>query len=152
MHTIEQTQDLDASVEEMWDFIKDPKNLNRITPDDLAFEFIGELPDEMYNGLIIQYRIGIPLFGKWNWVTEIKHIREGISFVDEQRFGPYRFWHHYHEVRPIEGGARMIDRVHYKMAFGPLGKLTHFLFVKKMLNRIFAFRRKKMEEIFRGSV
>ncbi|MCA9418937.1 MAG: SRPBCC family protein, partial [Candidatus Omnitrophica bacterium] len=99
MHVLEQQQDLPASVEEVWDFIKTPKNLNAITPDDLDFEFLGDLPDEMYNGLLIRYRIGIPMFGKWNWVTEIKHIREGISFIDEQRFGPYKFWYHYHEVR-----------------------------------------------------
>ncbi|MCA9425295.1 MAG: SRPBCC family protein [Candidatus Omnitrophica bacterium] len=150
MHVLEQQQDLPASVEEVWDFIKTPKNLNAITPDDLDFEFLGDLPDEMYNGLLIRYRIGIPMFGKWNWVTEIKHIREGISFIDEQRFGPYKFWYHYHEVRPIEGGTRMIDRVHYKLPFGPLGEIVHVLQVKGMLNKIFSFRQKKMKELFPG--
>ena len=152
MHLLEQTQDLPASVEEVWDFIKSPNNLNAITPDDLDFEFLDDLPEEMFNGLLIRYRIGIPLMGKWNWVTEIKHIREGVSFIDEQRFGPYKFWYHYHEVRPIEGGTRMIDRVHYKMPFGPLGEIVHLLQVKGMLNKIFSFRRERMQELFPGSL
>lgn len=30
------------------------------------------------------------------WVTEITHVREPYFFVDEQRLGPYAFWHHQH--------------------------------------------------------
>lgn len=148
MHLICETQDVSAPVEEVWEFLKNPKNLNQITPSDLRFEFLDPLPEEMYNGLILRYRIQIPLFGRWNWVTEIKHIRDGVAFVDEQRFGPYRFWHHYHEARPIPGGTRIIDRVHYMMPFGSLGKLVHALFVRRMVGQIFAHRRIRLEEIF----
>ena len=33
-------------------------------------------PETMYDGLVIEYRIVIPLLGKQAWLTEIKHIRE----------------------------------------------------------------------------
>ena len=108
-----------------------PENLNRITPPELDFEIITDLPDEMLNGLIIEYRIGIPLLGKQGWLTEIKHIRPQHSFVDEQRVGPYQLWYHYHEITEVEDGVRFIDRVHYALPFGPLGALAHILYVRK---------------------
>ena len=45
----------------------------------------------MYPGMILQYRLrpllGIPM----RWVTECTHVVPLRLFVDEQRFGPYRF-------------------------------------------------------------
>lgn len=148
MHRLEQIQEVAAPAEEVWEFVKKPGNLNRITPEDLQFEIVGDIPDEMYEGLLIEYRIKVPVFGRWAWVTEIKHIREGVSFVDEQRFGPYKFWYHYHEVSEAAQGTRMIDRVHYKMPYGLAGKLVHALSVRKTLQRVFDYRRTKIEELF----
>lgn len=94
----------------------------------------------MYNGLMIEYRVGIPLMGKQTWLTEIKHVRENHSFVDEQRVGPYKIWYHYHGIEPHSEGVRFIDRVNYVMPFGMLGSIAHSLYVKKKLRYIFDFR------------
>ncbi|MFT5837357.1 MAG: ligand-binding SRPBCC domain-containing protein, partial [Candidatus Azotimanducaceae bacterium] len=91
-------QTIHTDLETAWNFIRSPQNLDKITPADMAFEIIGELPVEMYDGLLIEYRVGIPLIGKQTWLTELKHIRERHSFVDEQRIGPYKIWYHYHEI------------------------------------------------------
>jgi ligand-binding SRPBCC domain-containing protein len=131
-----------------WDFIRRPQNLNRITPDDMSFEIISEVPEEMYNGLMIEYRIGIPLLGKQPWLSEIKHVRDHHSFVDEQRSGPYRLWYHYHEISEHADGVRFVDRVHYTLPFGPLGAIAHWLYVKKQLQYIFDYRRQAMVEVF----
>jgi ligand-binding SRPBCC domain-containing protein len=131
-----------------WDFIRRPQNLNRITPDDMTFEIISEVPEEMYNGLMIEYRIGIPLLGKQPWLSEIKHVRDHHSFVDEQRSGPYRLWYHYHEISEHADGVRFVDRVHYSLPFGPLGAIAHRLYVKKQLQYIFDYRRQAMVEVF----
>jgi ligand-binding SRPBCC domain-containing protein len=131
-----------------WDFIRRPQNLNRITPDDMTFEIISEVPEEMYNGLMIEYRIGIPLLGKQPWLSEIKHVRDHHSFVDEQRSGPYRLWYHYHEISEHADGVRFVDRVHYSLPFGPLGAIAHRLYVKKQLQYIFDYRKQAMVEVF----
>ncbi len=125
-----------------WDFISSPKNLDTITPDDLSFEIITEVPEKMYNGLLIEYKVGIPLLGKQTWLTELKHIREQLSFVDEQRIGPYKVWYHYHEITEVEGGIRFVDRVNYVMPFGPFGSIAHCLYVKNKLKHIFDHREK----------
>lgn len=115
-----------------------------MTPEDVAFEIVSELPDIMYDGLLIEYRVGIPFLGKQAWLTELKHIRERHSFVDEQLIGPYKLWYHYHEVREVEGGVRFIDRVNYVMPFGPLGAIARAAYVKGQLNTIFDFRSQAM--------
>ena len=128
--------DIDAA----WNFIRSPKSLQAITPDDFTFEIITELPEEMYNGLLIEFRVGVPLIGQQTWLTEIKYIREKHSFIDEQRIGPYKLWHHYHEIRPESAGVRFIDHVHYSLPFGLLGTFAHAVYVKKALHHIFDYR------------
>jgi ligand-binding SRPBCC domain-containing protein len=102
----------------------------------------------MYEGQIITYRIGVAPGVKLNWVTEIKCVEQGRVFIDEQRFGPYKFWHHRHEFEAIPGGVLMRDKVHYGLPFGPFGAIGHVLFVKPKLKRIFSFRRGMLEKRF----
>ncbi len=147
MYTLETEQLVTARLEECWNFLKNPENLNEITPPDLDFRIMSPVPQDMYDGLIIEYRISIPLFGVQRWVAEIKHIRPKKSFVDEQRIGPYAFWYHYHELTATPGGVKLIDRVHYSVPYGIFGRLLHGLFIKKTLQRIFAYRHVKISEI-----
>lgn len=142
MYKLEREIIVSADEKKAWDFLSNPNNLNELTPKDLSFEVLSDLPEEMYNGLIIEYKIKIPLAGKWNWVTEIKHIREGKSFVDEQRKGPYKFWYHYHEIEAVEGGTKIKDVVTYDIPYSILGKLMHVIFIKNKLNEIFDHRSK----------
>lgn len=145
MHTLERQQVVSGTTEQAWAFLQNPANLDRITPPDLKFRIINDIPAIMYNGLIVEYRITIPLLGPHDWVTEIKHIREGRSFVDEQRLGPYRFWYHYHEIRPAGlSGTELIDRIFYQPPFGPLGRLMHGLYIRRTLERIFDYRQERL--------
>lgn len=149
MQTLFRQQQLNVSPEQLWEFVATPANLNLLTPPELQFEFRSELPATMTDGLLLLYQIRIPLFGRHRWLTEIKHLRPGASFVDEQRLGPYRFWYHYHEVAADpEGGSLMLDRVSYQLPFGPLGNLVDRLLVRGMLERIFDFRTDKLRELF----
>ena len=145
MYILERRQLLRADIVEVWNFLQNPANLDRITPTDLRFEIVSDCPVTMHNGLIIEYRISIPLLGNHSWVTEIKHIRDGHSFVDEQRLGPYRFWYHYHEILPADGGVQMLDRVFYQPPFGLVGRLLHPLYIRRTLERIFDYRRERLD-------
>lgn len=144
MYILEREQRVSATRAQAWEFLQDPANLDRITPPDLRFRIVTAIPAVMFNGLIVEYRITIPLLGTHTWVTEIKHIREGISFVDEQRLGPYRFWYHYHEIRDEPDGLVLVDRVHYQPPFWLLGRLLHGLYIRRTLERIFTYRRERL--------
>lgn len=148
-HRLTRAVDLAISQDDLWDFIATPRNLNDITPPELDFEILSDPPDRMFDGLLVDYRVKIPGFGRSRWVTEIKHIVEGHSFVDEQRVGPYRTWYHLHRIEPIsETATRMYDTVHYEMPFWPLGEVVHMVRVKRLLARIFDFRTELMQERF----
>lgn len=148
MYTLEREQVVQTSLAEAWNFLRDPGNLNKITPDDLDFQIITPIPPVMFNGLVIEYKITIPFFGVQQWVAEIKHIREFHSFVDEQRVGPYSFWYHYHELNEVENGVKLVDRVYYDVPWSFAGRLLHGIVIRKTLDRIFDHRFEKLCEIF----
>jgi len=140
-YKIHRKQFLPVTLERAWEFFSSPANLQAITPADMRFVVKeGEYAKGMYPGLIIEYSIrpllGIPMY----WMTEITHVEHLRYFADEQRFGPYAFWHHQHHFREVEGGVEMTDLVHYRLPFGPLGALAHALFVGKRLQAIFDYR------------
>jgi ligand-binding SRPBCC domain-containing protein len=137
-------------LEEVWRFFSRPENLNAVTPEDMSFEILTDLkPDApMYEGMIIQYKIS-PIWGlKMDWVTEITHIAEGQYFIDEQRFGPYAFWHHQHHFTPEKDGVTMRDILHYKVPYWIIGGLADALFVDRKIEQIFSFRRHAVERFF----
>ena len=134
-----QEQVLRASLEDIWAFFSTPANLNIITPDNLVFEITSSSLPQIYPGQIITYRIELFPNIKWPWVTEITHVQEGRYFVDEQRFGPYAFWHHKHFFEAIPEGVQMIDHIHYALPFDPLGRLLHQP-IRSKLEQIFSYR------------
>lgn len=140
---------LEESKEEIWKFISDPKNLAVITPDYMGFDIVSKaLSNRMYPGMIIEYRVS-PLFGiKTRWVTEITHVKDHTYFVDEQRIGPYKLWHHQHILEENEGGTLMTDIVSYQPPFGVLGSLANSLIIKNKLEEIFAYRTKVLDQLF----
>lgn len=147
MFSLKQTQFVPITLEMAWDFFSSPANLSKITPPSMAFLIQGELPERMYPGQFIQYTVkpllGIPL----TWVTEITHVTEKEFFVDEQRVGPYKIWHHQHFFKEVAGGVEMTDLVHYALPLGFLGKLFHPI-VKVKLKTIFEYRKKRVAELF----
>ena len=148
VYRIHRIQRLPLTAEDAWRFFATPHNLEQITPGFLRFLITSEVPDEIYSGLIITYRIaavaGIPVL----WVTEIKHVERCRQFVDEQRIGPFRFWHHLHRFRSVEGGIEMEDIVHYVMPWGWLGQWVHGAFIAWRLKCIFDFRRDYLDRLF----
>ena len=151
MYQYTSKQELPTTMEQAWTFLSDPKNLKRITPDYMGFDIISGAERKMFSGQIIQYRL-TPLLGiPFRWVTEITHLQEGEFFVDEQRFGPYTFWHHKHFIKKTENGVVMEDLVDYKLPLGPLGWLAHVLFVRAKVKQIFDYREKALNEIFNST-
>ena len=141
-----------APLHEVWAFFSDAANLANITPEKMNFRVTsGGLPTDIYPGQIITYRVsplfGIPLF----WMTEITAVVAGKLFVDEQRRGPYRMWHHQHHFEEQEGGVLMTDIVHYEMPLGILGKVANSLLVNRELEQIFDFRTQVIADRWKGS-
>jgi ligand-binding SRPBCC domain-containing protein len=148
LYRLQHTQFLSIQLHDAWRFFSDPYNLQRITPPWLDFSITSEISEKMYAGMIIIYRIKIMFGLPTNWITEITHVQEPIFFVDEQRFGPYRFWHYQHIFKETVKGIEMQDIVHYALPFGIIGQLINQLLIQNKINEIFNFRRQALDQIF----
>ena len=109
-HSIKTVQKIPISLEKAWSFFSDPANLQVITPATMGFKVMSKHQGPvMYAGQIIEYKVSpvlnIPLY----WMTEITQVKDKEYFIDEQRFGPYSFWHHQHHFKEIPGGVEITD-------------------------------------------
>jgi len=147
-YTIKSEQEIPISLTEAWDFFSRPENLEQLTPSDIGFEILHNDSEVMHEGQIICYKIGILPFINVHWVTEITKVVENTRFVDDQRIGPYKLWHHTHEFEETENGVLMKDKVHYALPFGIFGKIAHLVFVRKKLQQIFEYRKHAVNNLF----
>ncbi len=148
MQVLRSEQFLPITLDHAWNFFSNPANLNAITPDDLVFNITSTLPETMYEGLFITYRLAPVLNIPIDWVTEITHIKDKVFFVDEQRKGPYNIWHHEHHFISVDGGVLMTDILHYDIGKSILGTIAGKLFVDKKVKEIFTFRYNKLTTLF----
>lgn len=142
------TQKIPSSIEFVWDFISSPQNLKEITPKHMGFLITSQSGEKMYPGMIVTYKVS-PILGiKLDWMTEITQVKENEYFIDEQRMGPYKMWHHQHKIEPIEGGVLMTDIITYVPPMGIFGAMANSLFIKSQLKEIFDFRKIALEKRF----
>jgi ligand-binding SRPBCC domain-containing protein len=142
-----QIQRLSVDLDTVWNFCSNPANLSLITPPDLCFTLTSPVPERMHSGMIATYTVAP--FGQFRvkWVTEITHVVHPVMFVDEQRFGPYRFWHHQHHFRELGNGVEMHDIIHYSLPLDPFSRALSGL-VARRLEYIFAYRRTALGNMF----
>jgi len=135
---------IERPVEEVFAFFADARNLERITPPWLRFEILGDPPSELRAGTEIDYRLrlrGIPL----RWRSRITAWQPPHRFVDEQARGPYRLWRHEHLFERDGSATLATDHVEYA-AIG--GSLVRRFLIAPDLERVFAYRRRALSEIF----
>jgi len=149
IYKLEYKQVLPITQKECWQFFSDPLNLEKITPPEMKFEIKSDLPAAIYPGQIILYRIKLLPGIKISWVTEITHVKDELFFVDEQRTGPYKFWHHQHHFNEVDGGMEIKDIIHYSIPFGILGMAVNKLFVEDKLASVFKYRRDFLSGFFK---
>ncbi|TNE73604.1 hypothetical protein EP331_04060 [bacterium] len=148
-YQLTRTQNIPATLDEVWEFISRPTNLKKITPSYMGFDVTSDTGnDVMYPGMIITYIVRPVLGIPTKWMTEITHVVDKQYFVDEQRMGPYTLWHHQHKLEEIPGGVKMDDIVTYIPPFGIIGAIANHLFIKRQLKEIFDYRFKAAEDLF----
>ena len=141
--------ELNALPKETFSFFSSPLNLGITTPSWMRFRIIN-MPVQIDKDSRISYKISLG-FGilSLRWTTRILDWNPDESFTDVQEKGPYNLWFHQHRVIGTDKGTSIMeDRVIYSVPLGILGKLTHMVFIKGILIRIFNYRRKVIRQIF----
>ncbi len=144
---LEYVQVLSAPIEKVFAFFADEKNLEILTPPWLKFQVLGKSTERLEKGTLIDYKLrvrGIPL----KWQSLIEEWQVNRSFVDRQVVGPYKLWHHTHTFEPVPEGTRMTDTILYAVPGGLAGRIAVGWLVASDIGKIFAFRQKKISEIF----
>ena len=148
VYTFQRKQVVALPLASCWSFFSNPANLSRITPPALNFNIRSELPVEIYPGLMIRYTVSPLLRIPMTWVTEITQVRKPDFFVDEQRVGPYRMWHHEHSFLAVnERETEVRDMVYYVPPLGPIGVLLNAVLIRRQLAAIFDFRTQQLASI-----
>lgn len=149
MHQFKTHQLLPISISEAWSFFSSPENLSKITPPEMDFKILTpNLPNKIYNGMLVDYMVK-PIFGiKMKWKTEIMNVTQEKYFIDKQLVGPYSVWEHKHLFEANQNGVLMTDIVNYKLPFGLLGKLIHFIFIRRKIESIFEYRKNVLLKLF----
>lgn len=148
MEHLVQEQILPIPLATAWEFFSDVKNLDKITPAEMGFSTISAPEGPVYPGALIIHRLQLAPFIAMKWVTEIKVVDYQKSFIDEQRFGPYRFWHHRHSFEEVPEGTLIRDEVYWKVPFEPFSWPVKALFVKPKTQGIFEHRREILADYF----
>ena len=146
IHVLRREQRLAAPPSEVFPVFADARNLEAITPPLLRFRLLTPEPIAMAVGTFLQYALrlhGVPV----RWDTLIQAWDPPHRFVDVQVRGPYRLWHHTHELEPVDGGTLMRDTVRYSLGFGALGEVARRAVVTRDLEAIFAFRAERVPEL-----
>jgi ligand-binding SRPBCC domain-containing protein len=152
VHVLRREQRLPGPPEAVFPFFADARNLEAITPPLLQFRLLTPEPIQMGVGTFLQYALrlrGVPV----RWDTLIQAWDPPHRFVDVQVRGPYRLWHHTHELEPLDGGTatRMRDTVRYALGFGPFGEIARRAVVERELEAIFAFRAERVPALLAGA-
>lgn len=138
-----------TSKEGAFDFFKDEKNLERITPELLNFKVLTKSTDEIQEGTLIDYQLkirGVPA----KWRTLISKWNPPHQFMDSQLKGPYRRWEHTHSFVELKGGTLLLDQIVYNVPLKKIGNLFAGFIVKKDVETIFSYRKKIIKEIFKN--
>jgi ligand-binding SRPBCC domain-containing protein len=82
------------------------------------------------------------------WISRITEFAWNHHFVDIQVKGPFKSWHHRHELVPeMRNGVQgtvIRDEVQYEIGFGPLDEIVQACFVGPQMRATFAYRQRML--------
>ena len=137
-----------APLERVFAFFSDPANLARMTPPEMGFASSPPNDATLRRGMTIDH--GVTVYGmRMRWRSLIASVAPMRRFSDVQVRGPYQLWRHTHEFGEREGGVVVRDLVEFTLPYAPLSDVVLGR-VRRDLDRIFAYRRRSLEEIFAG--
>ena len=88
---------------------------------------------------------------RMRWESEITDFVLNSHFTDRQVKGPFAFWNHAHSIRSVDRAGInitvIVDQVEYEPPMGFLGRVANALFLRKQLERTFAYRQSRLSEL-----
>src|SRR6202162_2099971 len=168
-HQVQFEQWMPVSMEHVFLFFANPRNLPRIMPPETRTELVhlklvppaasapegATIDRNLLAGarsqIVTSFRVFPFLRFRAEWLAEITEFEWNHHFADVQKKGPFKSFHHRHELvaetRNGVIGTVVRDRITYKLGFGLLGKLAQRFFVRRQLRRTFEYRQQALERL-----
>jgi ligand-binding SRPBCC domain-containing protein len=145
-------------LKEVFLFFANPDNLPRIMPpgagtrlDELRLVApppLGTTNTQSLAGvgseIVTSFRILPFLPFRAQWIALITEFEWDHHFADIQKAGPFKRFHHRHELaaQTRDGvlGTMVRDAIEYEVGFGVLGRIADWAFVQPQFRRTFAYR------------
>lgn len=142
---------LHASPQALFEFHCNPANLTKVMPPTTRVVEL-RAGTTAVEGDIIELHmreLGIlPMHWKCRW----KCVSPPHLLVDEMIEGPFREFVHHHRFEPMDGmRTKMVDEIHYTLRGGWLGNLLGITLFRVYLAMMFAWRKHRMRQLFKGS-
>ena len=157
-------------IEQVFLFFANPGNLPRIMPPQTRTELVSlklvpppgiaeeraTVTDQAPlagagSEIVTSFRVVPFLPWRAQWIAVITEFEWNHHFADIQTRGPFKSFHHRHELREETrnqvGGTIVRDAIEYDVGFGWLGELAQRFFVSRQLRRTFAYRQRALEEL-----
>lgn len=142
-----------APLEAVWAFHQDVQNLAVLSPpgDGVKIEAV-DLPLQEGSQITLSARSPI---GRIRWIARIVEQRpphavvfgQEARFVDEQLYGPFKYWRHEHEFEAMDSRTtRLVDRITYRLPLWPVSLPADWLFIRPKLHAMFRYRHRVTHE------
>jgi ligand-binding SRPBCC domain-containing protein len=170
LHRAQFVQWVPVPLERVFLFFANPGNLPRIMPPKSGTELLrvtlvpppGMAPVQSTvtdqaplagagSEIVTSFRIVpfLPLRGKW--IARIVAFEWNHFFEDVQEKGPFKSFHHRHELvaeeRNAITGTVIRDRIEYEIGFGFVGELAQRFFVARKFEKMFEYRQQALEKL-----
>ncbi len=135
----EKTSRIEASAQELYAWHSRPGAFTRLSPPWQQVRLLaGSTGLREGSRVVLELKSG-PF--RRIWKAEHRNVRPGLGFQDIQLEGPFARWEHTHEFSPVnDTSSELRDRISYQLPAGTIGNLAGKDFVRRQLERVFAYR------------
>lgn len=169
-HLVQFEQWVPVPIERVFLFFANPGNLPRIMPPQTGTELVrlklvpppgipavqASITDRdplagVGSEIVTSFRMVPFLPFRAGWTAFITEFEWNHYFADVQKQGPFKSFHHRHELRAETrnqmNGTVIRDVIEYDVGFGWLGRLAQKIFVGRRLQRTFEYRQRALEKL-----
>lgn len=140
------TLEIAHPLSDLFTYLTRPKNLVQLAPPDLHLELL-TAPEILILGSRLVWkgrRWGI----SQQITQEVATFERDNLIIVEQKQGPFKRWVHANRFEATDTGTRIVEKIEYEPPGGLLGYVITADAIRKDLEKLMAYREKKLKEIF----
>ena len=137
---------VDCPVADLFAFFSKPKNLVQLAPPEMNLELV-TAPEIMHGGARLVWkgrRWGI----SQQIIQEVTKFEQEKLIALEQKQGPFARWLHAHHFEGTDISTTIVEKIDFEPPGGMLGFLVTANTIRKDLDKLTAYREKRLKEIF----